>query len=61
MKELTAFAAADIGPDAGDVNGGPDQDVVKRLAEQLRQMIKEGMSDECAICLSEFDHPVRIC
>ena len=30
----------------------------KKLAEALRKMIKDGMSDECSICLSEFDHPV---
>ena len=30
----------------------------KVLAEQLRQMIKEGFSDECSICLSEFTLPV---
>ena len=30
----------------------------KRLMEQLRDMIKDGMSDECSICLSEMDHPV---
>ena len=30
----------------------------KVLAEQLRQMIKEGFSDECSICLSEFTQPV---
>ena len=29
-----------------------------QLAEQLRDMIKEGLSDECSICLSEFTQPV---
>ena len=30
----------------------------QQLAEQLREMIKEGLSDECSICLSEFTQPV---
>ena len=30
----------------------------KYLAEQLREMIKEGFTDECSICLSEFTQPV---
>ena len=34
------------------------EDKNKRLAEQLRDMIKEGLSDECSICLSEFTQPV---
>ncbi len=29
-----------------------------QLAKQLRDMIKEGLSDECSICLSEFTQPV---
>ena len=29
-----------------------------QLAEQLRDMIKEGLSDECSICLSEMTQPV---
>jgi SWI/SNF-related matrix-associated actin-dependent regulator of chromatin subfamily A3 len=38
--------------------GGDDVKKLKRLAEQLRDMIKEGTSDECSICLSEFNSPV---
>ena len=34
------------------------QDRNTQLAEQLRDMIKEGLSDECSICLSEFTQPV---
>ena len=34
------------------------EDRDKLLAEQLRDMIKEGLSDECSICLSEFTQPV---
>ena len=35
-----------------------DTERAKALAEKLRDMIREGISDECSICLSEFDHPV---
>lgn len=35
-----------------------DTEAEQKLAEQLRDMIKEGFSDECSICLSEFNHPV---
>ena len=39
-------------------NTPADEDRAKILAEQLRDMIKEGLSDECSICLSEFAQPV---
>ena len=41
-------------------NGGnpPDEEKNKLLAEHLRDMIKEGLSDECSICLGEFTQPV---
>ena len=35
-----------------------DKENAKKLAEQLRDLIKGGMSDECSICLSDMDHPV---
>ena len=35
-----------------------DQERAKALAERLRDMIREGISDECSICLADFDHPV---
>ena len=43
------------------LNGGnppDDEEKNKFLAEQLRDMIKEGLSDECSICLGEFTQPV---
>jgi len=36
----------------------PPDEVAKRLAEQLRQMIREGTTDECSICLSDLTMPV---
>jgi len=35
-----------------------DAERAKVLAEKLRDMIREGISDECSICLTEFNHPV---
>ena len=35
-----------------------DNERAKVLAEKLRDMIREGISDECSICLTEFNHPV---
>ena len=29
----------------------------KRLSQQLRDMIRDGMGDSCSICLSEMDQP----
>ena len=59
MNEVMALAAAQTaGPDDEAKDGEINPDVEKRLAEQLRQMIKDGMTDDCAICLSDFDHPV---
>ena len=44
-----------------NINAGAEaesNDRSKQLAEQLRDMIKEGLSDECSICLGEFTQPV---
>ncbi len=35
-----------------------DAERAKALAERLRDMIRDGISDECSICLSDFNHPV---
>jgi len=35
-----------------------DTERAKILAEKLRDMIREGISDECSICLADFNHPV---
>ena len=39
------------GPNDGDDNG-------KRLANQLRDMIKNGVTDDCSICLDDLKSPV---
>ena len=46
---------------AGQMTGNDNSETQNRniqLAEQLRDMIKEGLSDECSICLSEMTQPV---
>jgi hypothetical protein len=60
MDELLSMVAAEQEPTEDAGSGELPPDVEKRLAEQLRQMIKDGMTDECSICLSDFDHPVQI-
>ena len=35
-----------------------DEERSRALAERLREMIRDGISDECSICLGDFDHPV---
>jgi len=44
--------------DEAPKEGEGDDDRRKALAEQLRELIKSGASDECSICLSEFRSPV---
>jgi len=47
-----------------EIHQGEDEESVedtergKLLAEKLREMIREGISDECSICLGDFNHPV---
>ena len=61
MNEVMALAAEQTANPAEEVKDGEiNPEVEKRLAEQLRQMIKDGMTDDCAICLSDFDHPVSL-
>jgi len=46
---------------AGQMTGNDNSEAQKRniqLAEQLRDLIQEGLSDECSICLSEMTQPV---
>ena len=33
--------------------GGEDSEEEKRLVAQLRQMIREGVTDDCSICLDD--------
>ena len=58
MDEIEKFAAEVTAADAPPEEGAETDENMKKLAEQLRDMIKSGMSDECSICLSEFNHPV---
>ena len=60
MDELIEFAAKAAAEEIfdHDKDKADKSNLEKRLAEQLRDMIKNGMSDECSICLSEFNHPV---
>ena len=53
MEELAQLAASE---EIEEGEGDPER--AKEMAERLRDMIKDGISDECSICLSEFDHPV---
>ncbi|XP_059078743.1 helicase-like transcription factor isoform X2 [Tigriopus californicus] len=56
LNELDELAKKDLSPPEAM---NPEQaEHAKRLAEQLRDMIRNGISDECAICLGDFDHPV---
>lgn len=52
--EASAAAAAAADKETGTLS----EEQAIALAQQLRQMIKDGMSDECSICLSEFNQPV---
>ena len=55
-REMEAANTAKAILNAGTTSENDDR--TKQLAEQLRDMIKEGLSDECSICLSEFTQPV---
>ena len=39
-------------------NTPENENRAKALADQLRELIKEGLSDECSICLMDFQQPV---
>lgn len=59
LVQLAAREAAKAVKDAKETDEVKDEEEIeRRLAIQLRDMIRAGMSDECSICLSEFDHPV---
>ena len=53
MEELAALASAEEAEMSDE-----DAERAKQMAERLRDMIKDGISDECSVCLSDFDHPV---
>ena len=41
-----------------DASNNVNGDVAQRLAAQLRQMIKDGITDDCSICLGDLKTPV---
>ncbi len=51
LMQQAAANANGVQPEAVD-------DMNRRLAEQLRDMIKAGMTDDCSICLSDVTSPV---
>ena len=55
-QEMEAANRAKIALNGENTAEGEEKN--KALAEQLREMIKEGFTDECSICLSEFTQPV---
>ena len=55
-QEMEAANRAKIALNGENTVEGEEKN--KALAEQLREMIKEGFTDECSICLSEFTQPV---
>ena len=55
-QEMEAANRAKIALNGENTAEGEERN--KALAEQLREMIKEGFTDECSICLSEFTQPV---
>ncbi len=62
MKELAVIAAKMSAERerAKAVEGAEaaSEEEARRLAEQLRKMIKEGLTDDCSICLSDIIAPV---
>ena len=49
-KQLEGFLATEEAADAEEGKGGEDSEEEKRLVAQLRQMIREGVTDDCSIC-----------
>jgi len=55
---LETVRAQEEAEKAAAAAAAPDEDVASRLAEQLRDMIRDGMTDECSICLSDLTKAV---
>ena len=58
INEIMTVVENDMKANEESEDGPENADRAKALAEQLREMIRDGISDECSICLSEFRHPV---
>ena len=57
-RQLEGFLATEEAADKEEGKGGEDSEEEKRLVAQLRQMIKEGVTDDCSICLDDLKSPV---
>ena len=57
-RQLEGFLAAEEAADKEEVKGGEDSEEEKRLVAQLRKMIREGVTDDCSICLDDLKSPV---
>ena len=54
-QELGHLITAEGGGPAGDLN---DEEKAKVLVKQLRRMIKDGVTEDCSICLDDLKSPV---
>ena len=57
-QHAEAAAAEREGAAAVEGAGAADEREAKRLAESLRDMIKEGATDDCSICMGDLNQPV---
>ena len=58
FRQLEGFLATEEAADKKEEDGGEGSEEEKRLVAQLRQMIKEGVTDDCSICLDDLKSPV---
>ena len=59
LKEQLAEYLAEIGGGGEGAEGeAPTSEREKQLVAQLRQMIKDGVSDDCSVCLENLKSPV---
>ena len=58
FRQLEGFLATEEAADKKEGEGGEGSEEEKRLVAQLRQMIKEGVTDDCSICLDDLKSPV---
>ena len=54
MEDMLSITAELV----AEVTHEEDPEKCKDMAIKLRDMIKEGISDDCSICLGDFNHPV---
>ena len=56
--QLAEYLAEIGGGDEGAEGEAPTSEREKQLVAQLRQMIKDGVSDDCSVCLENLKSPV---